>query len=156
MTGKLEMPHELSDIPEGLLLPTLYVDLYAEPVSLNQFSHNYPPVSIPLSKEKHPILLKLGALCHSLLKIHPIHVIWAPSSLMKTHRSLSYQISRDSTWKGRHYTYTTSMWEPQVCRTQWYGWRRVGERKRRCNSWGGKRKELLNSIHIIYEADELI
>ena len=38
---------------------------------------------------------------HSLLKIHPDHVIWAPSSLMKTHRLL-YQISGNSTPKGRH------------------------------------------------------
>ena len=52
------------------------------------FSHNYPPICIPFSKEKHPILLKLGAVCHNLLKIHPIYVIWAPSSLMKTYRSL--------------------------------------------------------------------
>ena len=46
------------------------------------------PISIPFSKEKHPILLKLGAFYHNLLKIHPIYVIWAPSSLMKTHRWL--------------------------------------------------------------------
>ena len=34
-------------------------------------SHNYPPISIPFSKEKHQILLKLGSFCHNLLKIHP-------------------------------------------------------------------------------------
>ena len=99
-------------------------------------SHNYPPVSIPILKEKHPILLKLGAFYHNLLKIHPIHVIWAPSSLMKT-----YQISRNSTWKGWHiYLYHVNV-RPPVWRTQWYGRRRVAERKRRRNSGGGKRKE---------------
>ena len=72
----------------------------------------HPSVTILLvtfSKEKHPISLKLGAFYHSLLKI-----IWAPSSLMKTHRSL-YQISLNSTSKGRHtvtHTFTMSMWEP--------------------------------------------
>ena len=40
------------------------------------------------------------AFYHDLLKIHPIYVIWAPSSLMKTHQLL-YQISRNSTPKGR-------------------------------------------------------
>ena len=49
----------------------------------------------------HPILLKLGAFYHNLLKTHPIYVILTPSSQMKTHRSL-YQISQNSTPKGRH------------------------------------------------------
>ena len=77
MTGKLEMPNELSDVPEGVLLAILYLDLDAEHVSLNQILRNYPPVSIPILKEKHPSLLKLGAFQHNLLKIglHPIHVI---------------------------------------------------------------------------------
>ena len=35
------------------------------------------------SQEKHPILTKLGAFYNDLAKIHPIYVIWAPSSLMK-------------------------------------------------------------------------
>ena len=39
------------------------------------------------------------------------YIIWAPSFLMKTHRSL-YQISRNSTPKGRHInvSYTMSVW----------------------------------------------
>ena len=47
------------------------------------FLPNFPPISIPSSNEKHPILIKLGAFCNKLPKIHPIYVIWAPSSLMK-------------------------------------------------------------------------
>ena len=62
---------------------------------------NFPPISIPFSKEKHPIWIKLGAFYNNLPNIHPIYVIWAPSSLMKTPRSL-YQISRKSAPKGRH------------------------------------------------------
>ena len=34
-------------------------------------------------KEEHPILTKLGAFYNNLPQIHPIYVIWAPSSLMK-------------------------------------------------------------------------
>ena len=45
--------------------------------------------------------------------IHPIYVIWAPSSLMQT-QSL-YQIFRNSIPKGKHiYTYTMSMCVPRV------------------------------------------
>ena len=67
------------------------------------FLPNFPPISIPFSKEKHPIWIKLGAFYNNLPKIHPIYVIWAPSSLMKTPRARSlYQISRKSAPKGRH------------------------------------------------------
>ena len=91
--------------PEGVLSPKLYVDVPARPQKLDflytNFLHNYPPISTPFWKENHPICLKLGAFYHNLLKIHPIYVIWAPSFLMKTQWSL-YQISRNSTPKGRH------------------------------------------------------
>ena len=60
------------------------LDLENLPCSIPIFLPNYPPISIPFSKEKHPILTKLGALYNNLPKIHPIYVIWAPSSLMKT------------------------------------------------------------------------
>ena len=53
-------------------------------LSLYQISHNHPPISIPFLKEKHPILLKLGAFHSSLLKLHPIYVIWALLYLMTT------------------------------------------------------------------------
>ena len=100
----------------GVLSPKSYVDVPAGPQKSDylytNFWPNFPPISIPFLKEKHPILIKLGAFYNNLPKIHPIYVIWAPSSLMKTPRSL-YQISRKSAPKGRHiYTYTMSMWEP--------------------------------------------
>ena len=89
----------------GVLSPKSYVDVPAGPRKSDylytNFLPNFPPISIPFSKEKHPILIKLGAFYNNLPKIHPIYVIWAPSSLMKTPRSL-YQISRKSAPKGRH------------------------------------------------------
>ena len=47
------------------------------------FLTNFPPISIPFLKERHPILTKLGAFCNNLPKIHQIFVIWVPSSLIK-------------------------------------------------------------------------
>ena len=89
----------------GVLSPKSYVDVPAGPRKSDylytNFLPNFPPISIPFSKEKHPIWIKLGAFYNNLPKIHPIYVIWAPSSLMKPSRSL-YQISRKSAPKGRH------------------------------------------------------
>ena len=72
------------------LTPKLYVDVQdcacqiTSKIGLyTNISHDYPPISIPFSKEKYPILLKLGAFNHNLLQIHPIYVIWAHSSLME-------------------------------------------------------------------------
>ena len=48
------------------------------------FLLTFPPISIPFLKEKYPVLTKLGAFYNNLPKIHPIYVIWAPSSLMKS------------------------------------------------------------------------
>ena len=60
--------------PEGVLSPKLYVDVPATPGKFDflytNFSHNYPPISVPFLKENHPILLKLSAFYHNLLKIH--------------------------------------------------------------------------------------
>ena len=36
------------------------------------FEKHYPPISIPLEKEKQAILPKLGAFCNNLPKIHQI------------------------------------------------------------------------------------
>ena len=47
------------------------------------FWPNFPPISLPFLKEKHPILIKLSAFYNDLPKIPPIYVIWAPSSLIK-------------------------------------------------------------------------
>ena len=73
----------------GVLSPKSYVDLPAEPRKSDflytNFSPNYPPISIPFSKEKHPILPKLGAFYNNLLKIHPIfefgllRLCWKPT-----------------------------------------------------------------------------
>ena len=70
-------------------------------LSLYQFFAQLSNHRYTIFERKAPILLKLGAFYHNLLNIHPIYVIWAHSSLMKTHRSL-YQISRKSTPKGRY------------------------------------------------------
>ena len=100
----------------GVLSPKSYVDVPAGPRKSDylyiNFLPNFPPISIPFSKEKHPILIILGAFYNNLPKIHPIYVIWAPSSLMKTPRSL-YQISRKSAPKGRHiYVYHVNVRTP--------------------------------------------
>ena len=100
----------------GVLSPKSYVDVPAGPRKSDylytNFLPNFPPISIQFLKEKHPILIKLGAFYNNLPKIHPIYVIWAPSSLMKTPRSL-YQISRKSAPKGRHiYVYHVNVRTP--------------------------------------------
>ena len=60
----------------GLLSLKSYVNVPAEPQKSDflytNFSPNYPPISIPFSIEKQPILPKLGAFYNNLLKIHPI------------------------------------------------------------------------------------
>ena len=72
----------------GVLSPKSYVDVPAGPRKFDfLYSNclaNFPPISIPFSKEKRQTLIKLGAFYNILPKIHPIYVIWAPSSLMKT------------------------------------------------------------------------
>ena len=100
----------------GVLSPKSYVDVPAGPRKSDylytNFLPNFPPISILISKEKHPICIKLGAFYNNLPKIHPIYVIWAPSSLMKTPGSL-YQISRKSAPKGRHiYVYHVNVRTP--------------------------------------------
>ena len=75
------------------------------------FLPNFPPISIPFSKEKHPIWIKLGAFYNNLPKIHPIYVIWAPSSLTKTPDRYT-KFREKVPQKAGTYRYTTSMWEP--------------------------------------------
>ena len=79
------------------------------------FSHNYPPISIPFSTEKHPILLNLVAFYHNLLKIHPIYIILAPSFLMKTHWSL-YQTAKrlGESWSPQNHSYPEKMFPSNV------------------------------------------
>ena len=102
--------------PRGLhvLLPKSYADVPAEPqkfwLSLYHFLPKYPPISIPFSIEKHPILPKLGAVCNHLLKIYPVfefgllHLWWIPIESV-------YQILGKSISKTGTYTYTMSMLE---------------------------------------------
>ena len=91
----------------GLLSPKSYVDVPAGPQKSDflytNILPNFPPISKPFLKEKHPILTTLGAFYTNLPKIHPVYVICALSSLMKNPRSL-YQISWKSPPppKGRH------------------------------------------------------
>ena len=66
-------------LPGGVLSPKSYVDVPAGPRKSNylytNFLPNFPPISIPFSKEKHPIWIKLGAFYNNLPKMHPIYVI---------------------------------------------------------------------------------
>ena len=62
----------------------------------------------PILKQKHPILTKLGAFYNNLHKIHPIYVIWAPSS-----PPIAIPNFVKNTQKaGTYYTYTMSIWDP--------------------------------------------
>ena len=76
-------------------------DLENLTISIPILCQIYHPLVYHFLKEKHPILIKLGAFYNNLPKMHPVFVIWAPLSVMKTHRSL-YQISRKSAPKSRH------------------------------------------------------
>ena len=103
-------------IPGRLLSPKSYVDVPAghrkSDYLYTNFLPNFTPINIPFLKEKHPILIKLGAFYNIWTKIHPIYVMWTPSSLMKTPRSL-YQILRKSAPKGRHiYVYYVNVRTP--------------------------------------------
>ena len=101
--------------PGGVLSPKSYVDVPAGPRKSDYlytiFLPNFPPISIPFSEEKHPIWIKLGAFYNNLPKIHPIYVIWAPSSLMKTPDRYT-KFREKVPQKTGTYTYTMSMWEP--------------------------------------------
>ena len=106
----------LSCVRGGVLSQKSYVDVPAghreSDYLYTNFLSNFPPISIPFSKAQHPILIKLGAFYNNLPKIHPIYVIWAPSSLKKTPPSL-YQFSRKSVPKGRHiYVYHVNVRTP--------------------------------------------
>ena len=73
--------------PGEVLRKILYVDV---PAGLQNFDFRYtkfcpllPSINIPILNKKHPILLKLDAFYHHLLKTHPISVNRMPSSVMK-------------------------------------------------------------------------
>ena len=143
ITRKLEITKWAFDASSEVLLQTLYVDLHAKPVSLNTFFTQLPTVSIPILREKHQILLKLGAFYHNLLKIHQIHVIWAPSSPMKPtdrYHSKYREIVPEKEDTYRYRPYRVNVRTPPVT----YAVTRIKtvvKRKRRRNSGGRKRKE---------------
>ena len=60
----------------GVLSPKSYMDVPAGPQKFdflyNNFLPNFPPISIPFLKDKHPILTKLGAFYNNLPQIHLI------------------------------------------------------------------------------------
>ena len=100
----------------GVLSPKWYMDVPAVPRKSDflhtDFLPNFPPINIPFSKEKHSILVKLGAFYNNLPKIHPIYVIWALSSLMKPPPPIAIPNltkKRPKRQAHRPYTYTKSM-----------------------------------------------
>ena len=109
-----------ADVSRGgggwLLPPKSYVDVPARRRKSDflhtNFLPNFPPISIPFLQEKHTILTKLGAFYNDLPKIHPIYVIWAPSSLMKPPPHRYTKFHEKSPQKAGTCSYTMSMWEP--------------------------------------------
>ena len=93
----------------------LYVDVACQTFKILTFAIpnfvHLPPINIPILYKKHPILLKLGALYHHLLKIHPIYVNWVPSSVMKTPIAIPKSAKKHPK-RQNTYTYTMSMWLP--------------------------------------------
>ena len=98
----------------GLLSPKSYVDVPTGPRKSDylytNFLPNFPPISIPFSKEKHPIWPNWVLFTIICPQIHPIYVIWAPSSPMKTPPIAIPNFAKKHP-KGT-YMYTMSMWEP--------------------------------------------
>ena len=92
--------------------PKSYVDVPAGPGKSDylytNFLPNFPPINIPFSKEKHPVLTKLGAFYSIWPKMHPIYVIWAPLSLMKTPDRYT-KFCEKAPQKAGTYKYTISM-----------------------------------------------
>ena len=121
--------YDVTELPRGggLLSPKPYVDVPARrwksDFLYTNFLPNFPPISVPFLKEKHPILNTLGAFYNNLPLIHPIYVIWAPSSLMKPPDRYT-KFCEKAPQKAGTYTYTMSMWEPPrgiavSCRIEW-------------------------------------
>ena len=71
-TGRTLQDFGLDSGGGGVLSTKLYVDVPAGPRKseylYTNFLPNFPPISIPFSKEKHPIWIKLGAFYNNLPK----------------------------------------------------------------------------------------
>ena len=69
----------IKNLGEGGIPAKLYMNVPAEPQESDfiytSFLLNYPPISIPLMIEKHPILPKFGVFYYNLLKILPINYL---------------------------------------------------------------------------------
>ena len=104
----------------GLLSPKSYVDVPAEPQKSDylytNFLPNFPPINIPFSKEKHPILTKLGAFLQHLAKNTPnfLNLGFVISDENPSPPRSLYQILRKSAPKGRHiYVYDVNVRTPR-------------------------------------------
>ena len=105
-----------------MCLPDLKNQTFSIPIFLSNFS----PVSIPFLKAKHPIFTKLAAFYNNLPKIHPIKVIWVPSSLMNPSHCYT-KFCEKVPQKAGTYTYAMSMRDPlerfryykSTCRCIW-------------------------------------
>ena len=98
----------------GVLSPKSYVDVPAGPRKSDclytNFLPNFPPISIPFSKEKHPILIKLGAFYNNLPKIHPIFNLNLGSFVSDENPPDRYTKFREKVpQKAGTYTYIMSM-----------------------------------------------
>ena len=72
---------------------------------------NFPPISIFNRKASNFTKLGVffGFFYNNLLKIHPIYLIWAPSSLMKTPLPIAIPNFAKKSPKRQVHMYTTSM-----------------------------------------------
>ena len=80
---------------------TLY--LFSSPLTIHLYTNFVKNKNKNKNKKNLTIFLKLCAVNDNLLKIYPIRVNWAPSSVMKTHPSLS-NIHRKSPQEHHRYT----------------------------------------------------
>ena len=79
------------------------------------FTPNFPPISIPFSKEKHQILTKLGAFYNNLPKIHQPNLHNLDSFVSDENPSIGIpNFAKKCTKRQAHNTYTMSMWEPPM------------------------------------------
>ena len=72
---------------------------------LYQFFAQLPTHQYTIFDRKAHSSPKFGAFYDNLLKIHQIYAIWAPLSVMKTHRSLYHISKKKTTQKAGTYMY---------------------------------------------------
>ena len=81
-------------------------------LSLYHFFTSFPTLQYTIFEKNTQLWPNWMLFYNNLPKIHPIYLIWAPSSLMETPWSL-YQILRKSAPKGRHiYVYHVNVRTP--------------------------------------------